>query len=133
MTKNMRFRFEMDRVQDILKRRGLEKRGEVQKFIDTEVLRYSAPYTPFDTGSLMRSSQTATDAGSGEVVWNTPYARYQYYGKVMVGLPPKQVTDIDLKYQGGGRRGAFWFERMKADHREDILRGAAKIAGGKAK
>jgi hypothetical protein len=29
-------------------------------------------------------------------------------------------------------RGAYWFERMKANHKEEILKGAAKIAGGRA-
>ena len=31
------------------------------------------------------------------------------------------VTDRDLKYHGGGKRGKLWFERMKGDHRQDII------------
>lgn len=85
------------------------------------------------TGALEKSGPLSTDIGSGEVIWNTPYARYQYYGKVMVGSPPKTVTDTDLKYHGGGMRGKMWFERMKADHKNEIIEGAAKLAGGKAK
>lgn len=118
---------------EILERRGLEDHGRVQKFVDNEVLRLSAPYVPHLSGTLERSGKTATDIGSGEVNYNTPYARYQYYGKVMVGPAPKKVTDKNLTYHGGGLRGSHWFERMKADHKDEILRGAAQKAGGNPK
>ena len=136
------FTFTMRPNQEILARRGLEEHGRVQKYIDSEVLRLSSPYVPHDTGTLEDSGNLATDVGSGEVNWNTPYARYQYYGKVMVSPSTgstwakagerKVLTDQNIRYQGGGLRGAKWFERMKADHKEEIVRGAAKIAGGKA-
>lgn len=48
----------------------------------------------------------------------------------MVGPAPKQVTDIDLKYNGAPMRGAFWFERMKVDRGDDIVKGAEKVAKG---
>ena len=128
----MHFKIEFEPHDKILKKRGLGEGGRVQKYIDSEVLRLNKPYTPHDTGELSNSGDSATEVGSGEVSHNTPCARYQYYGKVMVGPPPKTVTDKDLKYQGGGARGAKWFERMKAAHKEDILQGAADIAGGRA-
>lgn len=125
--------FSLDPIPEILARRNLEPYGEVQKYIDSEVLRLSSPYVPHLSGALEKSGNLHTDIGSGEVVWNTPYARYQYYGYVMVGNPPKQVTNIPLKYHGGGLRGKLWFERMKADHKSDIIKGAAEIAGGTTK
>lgn len=110
-----------------------------QKVVDSAVLRYSAPYAPFETGTLNRSGILGTKIGSGEVVWNAPYARFLYYGKVMVGVNTgspwakkgerKKVTDRDLKYHGGGKRGKLWFERMKADHRQDILKEAREAMG----
>ena len=130
-------------MHEILARRGLEKQGRVQKYIDNEVLRLSSPYLPHDNGILERTGRMATEIGSGEVNWIAPYARYLYYGKVMVGErtrsawakpdEKKVVTNKDIQYQGGGLRGAFWFERTKADHKDEILQGAAEIAGGKAK
>lgn len=125
--------FTLDPIPEILTRRGFEPYGKVQKYIDSEVLRLSSPYVPLLTGALEKSGTLCTDIGSGEVIWNTPYARYQYYERVMVGSPPKQVTNIPLKYHGGGLRGGFWFERMKANHKSEIIAGAAKIAGGAAK
>lgn len=105
--------------------------AKAQKAVDMAVLRYSAPYVPFETGALNRSGVLGTRPGSGEVVWNAPYARFLYFGKVMVGVESgspwaragerKKVTEKDLTYHGGGKRGKLWFERMKADHRHDIL------------
>lgn len=136
-------KFFTEPVDAILQKRGLEKGGEVQKYIDNEVLRLSTPYVPFQTGNLANSGIRGTNIGSGLVVYDAPYARFQYYGVVMVGETSgsawanknerKVTTDKPLTYHGGGKRGKMWFERMKADHKQDILRNAAKIAGGKAK
>lgn len=75
-----------------------------------------------------------------------PYARYQYYGKLMVSSvtgssyarhgEKKVLTDKDLVYSTSFKEplaGKLWFERMKADKKQQILRGAAAIMGGKAK
>ena len=106
-----------DDVADILKRRNLETNGAVQKMIDNDVLKFSEPYIPFDTGMLRDSGITATTVGSGEVNWNTPYAKRQYY----------------TNKGGEGLRGKMWFERMKADRLDDILKNAVNVAGGTAK
>ena len=47
----------------------------------------------------------------------------------------KYPTGADIKYSTSKhqRAGKMWFERMKADHKDAILRGAAKYAGGNAK
>lgn len=105
---------------------------EAQKVIDDSVLRLSAPYIPRQTGMLFQSGILGTVKGSGEIVYNSPYARYLYYGKVMIGTAPKVVTEIDIEYHGAPKRGAFWFERMKEDKKEQILKMAAKaLKGGK--
>lgn len=102
-----------------------------QKFVDSEVIRLSSPYTPMRSGKLIQSSTSSTRIGSGEVKYNAPYARYQYYGMLMVGRAPKKLTSTPLKYQGAPQRGAKWFERMKAKNKTDILKGAGKIVATK--
>nr|WP_300183081.1 minor capsid protein [uncultured Agathobaculum sp.] len=116
---------------------------DVQSYVDSEVLRYSAPYTPFQVGTLIKSGTLGTEIGSGTVSYIAPYSRYLYYGEVYgpnipLGdngfyspIAPKQPTGRKLQFAGAPRRGAFWFERMKADHKDDILAGARKIAGGR--
>lgn len=112
----------------------------VQKFIDSECIRLMVPYTPMRNGILMKNAVMGTTIGSGKVVYNSPYARYQYYGKLMVSSvngsayarrgESKVLTNIDLKYDTSRHPKAqkMWFEAMKADKREQILRGAAAIA-----
>ena len=87
-----------------------------QVFMDSEVLRLSEPFTPLLTSMLIKSGILGTDVGSGMVEWIAPYAKAQYYR-------PRIGT------QTGPLRGGFWFERMKAIHRNRIVAGARRIAG----
>lgn len=106
------------------------KFNKAQKYVDNECLRHSDKLIPFQTGFLKKSGILGTIVGSGELEYLSPYSRYQYYGKVMVGHPPKRVTNIPLKYNHAPKRGSFWFERMKVQHKEQILKGAAKLMRG---
>lgn len=124
----------------VLAEHNLQTGGEVQKYIDSSVIRYCEPYLPYDTGTLARSANTATAVGSGEVRYETPYARYQYYGNAMgPNIPIKQGNEIvgffsppnQIKHLTGAKlayntehsplSGSFWFERAMADHKNDIL------------
>lgn len=126
---NASFQINMDSLQEMLIRRGLERNGRVQRYIDNEVLRLSMPMIPFQVGDLQRSGQLGSQVGSGVITYNAPYARYHYYGKVMAGRAPKHVTGKKLKHHGSPLRGAFWFERMKAAYKKQILEGARREAG----
>lgn len=114
--------------------------SKVQKFVDSECIRLMTPYTPMRNGILMKAAVHGTKIGSGRIYYHSPYARYQYYGKLMVssvtGSPfarrgeSKVLTNTDLKYNTFRHPLAqrLWFEAMKADKKEQILRGAAAIA-----
>lgn len=111
-------RMEIKELQVLMAKRGLEAQGRVQKYIDSEVLRKCDPYVPMDTGELKRSGIRHTKIGSGEVRYRTPYARRLYYNP-------------QYNFQGAPMRGGKWFERAKNNHRDEILRGARKIAGAR--
>lgn len=106
------------------------KFNSAQEYVDTKVLRLSDKYVPFRSGVLKTSGILGTDIGSGEVKYIAPYSRYQYYGKVMVGKAPKQVINKDLKYNDAPQRGAKWFEKMKTNHKDQIMRGVKRYLGG---
>lgn len=93
-----------------------------QKYIDSECLRLSDPYTPFLTGTMKHSGITGTVLGSGELDYTAPYAKPNYYENAGHGIE-------GLNASGGtrGLRGKYWFERMKADHKDEILRGAQHV------
>ena len=133
---------------DILAVLGLDDHGRVQQTIDQSVIDYCQPYVPASPDRTLEfSAQVSTDIGSGLVIWNTPYAHYQYMGIVYgPNIPiiepgtgvlmgwfsppgrPKHPTDRNLTYDTSQNpmAGPYWFERMKADRLGDILDAASR-------
>lgn len=99
----------------VIKKFGCEKNGQMQQIIDSEVLRLMDPYVPFDTGALRDAGVIHTNIGSGKITYICDYARYQYY--------------IPMNHHG--QTTAHWFEKMKKDKKEQILRLVKKAAQGK--
>jgi hypothetical protein len=145
MSTILKANFQWNGQGDLLRRCNLEKGGKVQQVIDKAVIDYDLQYVPMQTGTLGKSAYMATQIGSGRVVYSGPYARYLYYGEVMgpnipvfeddTGEPTrffsppgqkKHLTGRSLQYskEVNPLAGSFWFERMKADHAQDILREA---------
>lgn len=89
-----------------------------QKYLDNEVLKDCTPYVPMNTGQLMRSGINATVLGSGEVVWNTPYASHCYY--------------CNLNFQKTKHPQACrqWFEVAKGVNKEKWIEGTAAALKG---
>lgn len=92
--------------------------GEVQTWFDNEFIKHCEPYVPRDAGMLAGSAWLSTNIGSGQIVYNTPYAKKMY-------------TSAELNFRDAPMRGAFWAERMWADRGDEITAGAAKLAGGR--
>ena len=143
-------KFELKDTNHMLKKFHMEDRGRMQAAIDTAVLRYSEMYMPMDSGSLIARSYSATVIGSGRVVFPGPYAHYLYHGEVYgpnipvfeddSGVPTRWFSPPGRKKTPTGRSltyatdvnplaGSFWFERMKADHLEDIKKEALASVG----
>lgn len=103
-------------IDKVLRDRGLDEGGKVQKYIDSECLRLCAPKVPEDTGALIESGNMNTQIGSGEIKYRTPYARRWYF------------RSADFQWEP--ERGNYWFERMKQQYKDKILKGAEKKAHG---
>lgn len=119
MANHFSFRTFIFNRDSIMRSRGLEENGRVQQFIDSECLRLCDRKVPKDTGALIQSGIINTRVGSGQVQWKTPYARRLYYHP-------------EYNFDQAPERGAYWFDRMKVQHKRDILKGAARVAGGRA-
>ena len=104
---------------------ALADKGEV--WLANEVLKDTDPFVPALTGSLSQRSHVEGNL----VVYPGPYARYLYYGKVMVGprYGPKHATDKNLVYTKSVHPNAqsHWFEASKAQNLEKWLRGVKKL------
>lgn len=105
---------DMKPVNTILARIGVDKTGDVQMEVTKNINRRIARYMPFRTGALSMKSKFIRSSTEIEVAAN--YARYQYYGKVMVGKAPKVATDKNLNYDKTKNQnaGPFWDRRMMA-------------------
>lgn len=135
----MKVELDMLPKEELLKRRGLQEGGLVQKFIDSESMRYMSDYMPRrQAGELEHMMVLGTVIGSGQIDIPGPYAHYLHEGILFVspttGSPwakkdeIKIPTDRELQYTGAPMRGKKFFDRMKADHKEDILTGAQAVA-----
>lgn len=142
-------------VEQLLAEHGLNDGGEVQKFIDNEVMRQSLPYMPNMNGVLQNAMMTQTVIGSGEIRQNTPYARYQYYGVLFVDpitlkgsfydartgrhwsrkgvakIPDPNGRMLNYNTSKNALAGSYWFDRAMKDHGESIGRAAARLAKGR--
>ena len=128
--------------QALLEKYGLNRGGRVQQVIDKAVIDWNLKYVPWETGTLGKSAYAATEIGSGRVVYPGPYARYLYYGEVYgpnIPVFEDDTSEPTRYYSPPGRSksptgrsltyskdvnplaGAFWNERMKADHLQDII------------
>jgi len=84
--------------------------------------------------------------GSGQVIWDTPYAHYLYEGELYVDPKTgkgaffnpnygfwsrpgvqKIPSGRELRYNGNGLQGKKWAERMWLDHKQDIINEAQAI------
>ena len=90
------FHVMMHSIQEITKDLGFGPMGQVQRFVDSQLAKGMDKYVPFDTGSLKNSVQKS-HFGSGKLIYDTPYAKYQY----------QHGRDNKL-------RGALWNERFAA-------------------
>lgn len=139
---------------ELLERFHLEANGLVQQVIDKSVIDWDLQYCPWETGTLAKSAYTATDIGSGQVVYPGPYARYLYYGITYgpnipifeddSGEPTsfrspagrektakKPIQPLEYSTDVNPMAGAFWFNRMMADHKDDIIEEARNVVRGR--
>lgn len=117
---------------------GLEEKGKVQAFLDKTTAEYLMKYVSRKGGDQEKSIPIASNYGSGRIIINVHYARFQAEGKVMVGVnsrkawarknEKKVVINKNLKYHSDSLRGAHPFERMKADKKDSILNQTANFA-----
>lgn len=80
--------------------------SRVQSVLDAQVLKDSNYFAPKRENTLIDSSIQSTRIGSGELIWNTPYAKAQYYGF------PNKSKDSNPN------ASMLWFEEAKSRHKE---------------
>jgi len=105
--------------------------SKVEAIVATQVLKDTSPFVPALTGSLNQRSHVE----GNKVIYAGPYARYLYYGKVMVdsktGKGARYIPDVGWRFRRGatlvptdrdlvftktmhGQAQSHWFEASKA-------------------
>lgn len=92
---------------------GAEKTAALQKAqyaFSQEAARLIDPFVPFDTGTLKNSVNQASKFDEGLLVYNTPYARKQYY---------LHAQGSDLRGDTG-LRGSYWGQNALGTYGEAL-------------
>lgn len=115
--------------------KALAKTANVaEEAVAVQVLKDTSPFVPATNGKLDQSSK----AEGNLVIYPGPYARYLYYGKLMVDPDTgsswassgatKVLTDRDLVFNTSmhAQAQSHWFEASKAQNMNKWERVAAK-------
>lgn len=116
-----------------LRMKGLSDKARMA--MQSEIVRDCDSYVPLRTGFLKNSASASIAQKNDQIVYKAPYAKFQYYGKGMVGIrsgkawanegETKVLNGKDLHY---GRSSATprWFEKAKASNLKKWLQIAKK-------
>ena len=117
----------MNSVNKILKDHGLDRDGRVVRHLRDTADRLMNPFIPMDNGMLRRLK---TYPKNNEIKYTSPYAKYQYYGKLMLTKSgsswakkgeKKFETGKKLKYHTSGT-GAKWDKLMLQRRKNDLVK-----------
>lgn len=93
---------------------------KVQLFAANEARKLMQPYVPELNGVLAKNVRTYVENGQGIVHYLSPYARYQYHGKLMVSSKTgsawshgeyKVLTSVELNYSKP-TASSYWDKAM---------------------
>lgn len=119
---------------DVIKDKLAEGCTKAEHTVALQVRKDTSPYVPMLTGSLDKR----TRADGSEVIYPGPYARYLYFGKLMVDPATgssyaskgttKVLTNKNLVFNTASHVQAqsHWFEASKAENLEKWVRTAEK-------
>lgn len=111
----------------ILKDHGLDQDGRAIRFLRDDADRLMNPYIPMDNGMLRRNKSYPSNH---EIKYISPYAKYQYYGKLMLAKngsswakkgEKKVLTSRNLKYHTSGT-GPKWDQLMMQRRKNDLIK-----------
>ena len=121
----LKFKVHIDGLDSIADKFGA-RCTRAQRAVAEQVVSDTEPFVPFLTGSLNMRTYVREANGGAQVVYPGPYARYLYFGKLMVDPATgsawasqgtrKVLTDKNLVFNQTGHSQAqdHWFEASKA-------------------
>lgn len=127
------------------------KKKKARMMLKNEVVKDCEPFVPMLSGSLKNSPMPSIGADDSYIIYNSLYARYQYYGLLMVDPLTGKGAFFDPDYGFWSRPGVSkvrtsrplqyttthhpkacsrWFEKGKTVHGKSWIEAARKIYRG---
>ena len=103
---------------------GIEPNGRVQKFFTSTCAKHMDKYVPFDEG-ILADYHLEKDA----VVYEQPYARYQYYGVREDGTHKINEANRNRTYHP--LASSYWDKKMVSAEMQDVVKEVQDYIGGK--
>ena len=103
---------------------GLEPNGRVQRFFTNTCYKHMDKYVPMSDLESAGNLRTIVDIQPSYIVYESPYARYQYYGVREDGTHQVQ------HYTTPGT-GTYWDKRMWSAEGKEVVNEVQKLFGGK--
>lgn len=96
---------DIEPVEEILRRKGLDLTGDVQQHHTQNVLGRIVKYMPYRTGATIKLTKIQSPVSKPYINTFTRYARYLHEGKVMVnaatGKGPALIPGVGYRYRKG--------------------------------
>jgi len=106
---------QMKPVGVIKARLGIEPNGRVQKFFTNTCYKHMDKYVPMSNKSSKGNLRTIVDIEDNFIIYEVPYARYQYYGK-------REDNTHKVKNYTTAGTGPKWNKRMWSAEKDDVLK-----------
>lgn len=144
----MTYKVHLDSKNAIKTRLKINKNGAAQRYLQNEAYRFMDKYVPLKKRNLRKNVDLSNPK---LIVYESPYAKYMFYGKKMV-MPEngksafyspsygfwsikggkKVLTNIDLEYHTPGT-GSYWHKKMMSAEGKKLQKKVEKFIreGGK--
>lgn len=111
---------------------------QAKRLLKSEIIKDTEKFVPMQGGYLKNSIMASLQNVDDYIVYNVPYARFLYYGFVMIGHKThrawakrgetKVKTNRKLQYgKVHPMACSHWFERSKALYKDNWLKIAKKV------
>lgn len=131
---NFNVKVKMNKTSKIIKDHGLDKNGNVTTYLRNTADRLMTPFVPGGSGGMLAKLKTYPNNYS--IKYTSPYAHYQYTGKLMLTKngsswakrgEKKYYTNKKLKYHTSGT-GDHWDKMMMQRRGKELAKDVENYA-----
>lgn len=111
---------ELKPISEIKARLGIQPNGPVQRFFTNTCYKHMDKYVPMDKGDLRTNVLVSYDT----ITYQSPYARYQYFGV-------REDGSHKVQHYTTPGTGPYWDKRMWSAEKNTVINEVQNYAGGK--